>query len=113
MDIRPAPGPARTYDSAAWITKGTFATLREFTPRQKCDQARRTSRASRATSHTSRRTSGASRATFMTTVAITGGSGLTKLKNLRITRREVIRTPYGEPSAPMVYGQLGGREGGV
>jgi 5'-methylthioinosine phosphorylase len=46
----------------------------------------------------------------MTTVAIIGGSGLTKLKNLRITRREVIRTPYGEPSAPMVFGQLGGQE---
>ena len=29
----------------------------------------------------------------MTTVAIIGGSGLTKLKNLRITRREVLRTP--------------------
>jgi 5'-deoxy-5'-methylthioadenosine phosphorylase len=46
----------------------------------------------------------------MTTVAIIGGSGMTKLKNLRITRREVIRTPYGEPSAPMVFGQLGGQE---
>jgi hypothetical protein len=44
----------------------------------------------------------------MTIVAIIGGSGLTNLKNLRITRREVIRTPFGEPSAPMVYGQLGG-----
>jgi 5'-methylthioinosine phosphorylase len=46
----------------------------------------------------------------MTTVAIIGGSGLTNLKNLRITRREVIRTPYGEPSAPMIFGQLGGQE---
>jgi len=46
----------------------------------------------------------------MTTVAIIGGSGLTNLKNLRIMRREVIRTPYGEPSAPMVFGQLGGQE---
>ena len=46
----------------------------------------------------------------MTTVAIIGGSGLTNLKNLHITRREVIRTPYGEPSAPMVFGQLSGRE---
>ena len=45
----------------------------------------------------------------MTIVAIIGGSGLTNLKNLRITRREVIRTPFGEPSAPMVYGQLSGR----
>jgi 5'-deoxy-5'-methylthioadenosine phosphorylase len=46
----------------------------------------------------------------MTTVAIIGGSGLTNLKNLRIMRREVIRTPYGEPSAPMVFGQIGGQE---
>jgi len=46
----------------------------------------------------------------MTTVAIIGGSGLTNLKNLHITRREVIRTPYGEPSAPMVFGQLCGKE---
>ena len=46
----------------------------------------------------------------MTTVAIIGGSGLTNLKNLRITRREVFRTPYGEPSAPMVFGQLSGKE---
>lgn len=44
----------------------------------------------------------------MTTVAIIGGSGLTNLKNLKITRREVMRTPYGEPSAPLVYGELGG-----
>ncbi len=46
----------------------------------------------------------------MTSVAIIGGSGLTNLKNLRITRREVVRSPYGEPSAPMVYGELAGRE---
>ncbi|MEE8196750.1 MAG: S-methyl-5'-thioadenosine phosphorylase, partial [Acidiferrobacterales bacterium] len=46
----------------------------------------------------------------MSLIAIIGGSGLTNLKNLEITRREVVRTPYGEPSAPMVYGRLGGRE---
>jgi len=46
----------------------------------------------------------------MTVVAIIGGSGLTRLKNLEITRREVVRTPHGEPSAPMVFGQLSGRE---
>jgi len=46
----------------------------------------------------------------MTRVAIIGGSGLTDLNNLRITRREVVRTPYGEPSAPMVFGELGGRD---
>ena len=39
-------------------------------------------------------------------VAIIGGSGLTQLKDLEIIRREVVRTPYGEPSAPMVFGQL-------
>ena len=46
----------------------------------------------------------------MTTVAIIGGSGLTRLKDLRITRREVVRTPYGEPSAPMTFGELCGQE---
>ena len=46
----------------------------------------------------------------MQLVAIIGGSGLTNLKTLEITRREVMRTPYGEPSAPLVFGQLGGQK---
>lgn len=46
----------------------------------------------------------------MASIAIIGGSGLTNLQNLKIIRREVIRTPYGEPSAPMVYGELEGTE---
>jgi 5'-deoxy-5'-methylthioadenosine phosphorylase len=46
----------------------------------------------------------------VTRVAIIGGSGLTDLKNLEITRREVMRTPYGEPSGPMVYGRLRAKE---
>ena len=46
----------------------------------------------------------------MTTVAIIGGSGLTRLDNLEITRREVARTPYGEPSGPMVFGRLRGKD---
>jgi 5'-methylthioinosine phosphorylase len=45
----------------------------------------------------------------MSLIAIIGGSGLTKLKNLEITRREVLRSPYGEPSSPLVFGQLGGQ----
>lgn len=45
----------------------------------------------------------------MKLVAIIGGSGLTRLKNLEITRREVVRTPFGEPSAPLVFGNLGGQ----
>ncbi len=46
----------------------------------------------------------------MQLVAIIGGSGLTRLKNLEITRREVVRTPFGEPSAPLVFGHLGGHQ---
>ncbi|MHB8346728.1 MAG: S-methyl-5'-thioinosine phosphorylase [Acidiferrobacterales bacterium] len=45
----------------------------------------------------------------MTLVAIIGGSGLTALKNLEITRREMMRTPYGEPSAPLIHGRIGGQ----
>jgi 5'-deoxy-5'-methylthioadenosine phosphorylase len=46
----------------------------------------------------------------MSLIAIIGGSGLTNLKNLEITRRQVMRTPYGEPSTPLVYGRLGGQD---
>lgn len=46
----------------------------------------------------------------MKRVAIIGGSGLTRLKNLEITRHEVMRTPYGEPSSPLVYGRLSGQD---
>ena len=46
----------------------------------------------------------------MQLVAIIGGSGLTSLKNLEITRREVMRTPFGEPSAPLVFGHIGGQQ---
>lgn len=42
----------------------------------------------------------------MAKLAIIGGTGLTSLKNLRIKRREVMRTPYGEPSGPLVHGEL-------
>ena len=46
----------------------------------------------------------------MQRIAIIGGSGLTRLKYLEITHREVMRTPYGEPSSPLVFGQLCGQE---
>ncbi len=46
----------------------------------------------------------------MTLAAIIGGSGLTHLQNLEITHRRVVRTPYGEPSAPLVYGRLRDQE---
>ena len=43
-------------------------------------------------------------------VAIIGGTGLTTLENLEITHREVVHTPYGEPSGPITHGILHGRE---
>lgn len=43
------------------------------------------------------------------TVAIIGGTGLTSLDALKITHRETQSTPYGEPSSPMIRGELGGR----
>jgi len=42
--------------------------------------------------------------------AIIGGSGLAKLSPLQNTRRQVMRTPYGEPSGAMTFGTLAGRE---
>ena len=42
--------------------------------------------------------------------AIFGGSGLTNLATLAISRREVVRTPYGEPSGPLTFGTLAGVE---
>ena len=42
-------------------------------------------------------------------LAIIGGSGLTQLANLEVTHREVMRTPYGDPSGAGTFGQLGGQ----
>ncbi|NNF96929.1 MAG: S-methyl-5'-thioadenosine phosphorylase, partial [Halobacteria archaeon] len=46
----------------------------------------------------------------MSEIAIIGGTGLTSLASLEITSREMIRTPYGEPSGPLTYGVLCDRE---
>ena len=43
-------------------------------------------------------------------LAIIGGSGLGELGNMSATQRKVVRTPYGEPSAPLVYGRIGRRD---
>lgn len=45
-----------------------------------------------------------------TKTAIIGGSGLTRLMGLKDVRREVGRTPYGDPSAPLTIGTLGDHE---
>ncbi|PKM45283.1 MAG: S-methyl-5'-thioadenosine phosphorylase [Gammaproteobacteria bacterium HGW-Gammaproteobacteria-1] len=46
----------------------------------------------------------------MAKLAIIGGTGLTSLKNLEIINREVVHTPYGEPSGPLTHGAMGGKE---
>lgn len=43
-------------------------------------------------------------------LAIIGGTGLTSLTDLHIVRREVVHTPFGEPSGPLIYGMLNGVE---
>ncbi len=43
-------------------------------------------------------------------LAIIGGTGLTQLDNLNITKRLIVRTPYGEPSQPLIFGEIAGRE---
>ena len=40
-------------------------------------------------------------------LAIIGGRGLASLPSLEITHRQLIRTPYGEPSCPLTYGRIG------
>ena len=46
----------------------------------------------------------------MSNVAIIGGTGLTNIAELEITKREVVHTPYGEPSGPLTHGVLCGKE---
>jgi 5'-methylthioinosine phosphorylase len=43
-------------------------------------------------------------------LAIIGGSGLTRLSTLAVAHREVVRTPYGQPSSALLFGQIGGRD---
>lgn len=46
----------------------------------------------------------------MPDIAIIGGTGLAKLPELQITGREVVYTPYGEPSGPVMHGVVNGCE---
>src|SRR5438552_12059003 len=41
-------------------------------------------------------------------LAIIGGTGLTQLSNLDVSRRQVVRTPYGEASGPLTFGAVRG-----
>ena len=42
-------------------------------------------------------------------LAIIGGSGLTQLANLDVVRREIMRTPYGDPSGAITFGTIRGK----
>ncbi len=46
----------------------------------------------------------------MSVLAIIGGTGLTSLAGLEVTRREVVSTPWGEPSGAITHGRLHGTE---
>lgn len=41
---------------------------------------------------------------------IIGGTGLASIQDLKVMKRELIRTPYGEPSQPLIFGKLSGKE---
>jgi 5'-methylthioinosine phosphorylase len=42
--------------------------------------------------------------------AIIGGSGLAKLSELKLERREVVRTPFGDPSCALSFGTIEGAD---
>ena len=46
----------------------------------------------------------------MPLVAIVGGSGLSRLGNMKVVRRRVARTPYGEPSGALTFGRIKERD---
>ncbi len=43
-------------------------------------------------------------------IGIIGGSGLYEMEGLAVTEEILVRTPYGDPSAPYALGSLDGRE---
>ena len=45
----------------------------------------------------------------MPELAIIGGTGLTALEGLEITHRQMLHTPYGETSSPVIHGNYAGK----
>ena len=43
-------------------------------------------------------------------IGIIGGTGLTQFENLDVIRRQIVRTPYGDASQPLIFGKLSGSE---
>jgi len=46
----------------------------------------------------------------MTTLAIIGGTGLSRMEGLEVDRREMIKTPFGAPSCPLLFGRYNGTD---
>lgn len=46
----------------------------------------------------------------MAKIAIIGGTGLTSIKGLEVEGREIVQTPFGEPSGPLVRGVYSGND---
>jgi 5'-deoxy-5'-methylthioadenosine phosphorylase len=46
----------------------------------------------------------------MSCIAIIGGSGLASLEGLDTSRREVVETPYGDPSSALTFGTFAGEQ---
>jgi len=45
----------------------------------------------------------------MSTLAIIGGTGLSRMDGLTIERREMVKTPFGAPSCPIIFGEYRGK----
>lgn len=43
-------------------------------------------------------------------LGVIGGSGFERMPDIEIVRREIVRTPFGEPSCPLSIGRLAGQE---
>jgi len=43
-------------------------------------------------------------------IGIIGGTGLTRLANLEVERRQIVRTPYGDASQPLIFGTIDGHD---
>lgn len=46
----------------------------------------------------------------MSKVAIIGGTGLYNLEGLEVTGEKIVETPFGTPSAPLVFGRAGAHD---
>lgn len=46
----------------------------------------------------------------MLKTAVIGGTGLASMEGLAVVRREMVKTPFGAPSGPLLYGNLNGAE---